>query len=809
MKRLLDILVSAAGLLVLWPLLLLAALLIKLDSRGPVLFRQERVGRFFRIFTLYRFRTLDEEAADTGEDLLDADDRRITRVGRFLRHTRLDQLPALFNVLKGEMSLVGPPPELARYVAQYREDFREILQVRPGMTDVASLVYGDEDRLLKRSETPEETYVHVILPEKLRLSKQYTREASLWSDLKLAAATLVYWLYPMRTLDAAFGTLARRHTVVATIVQGGLVIGANALAYLLRFDGHIPEKEFRVFLRALPALFVIRMAWAWAHGLFRDIWRFAGFEDMRHVVGAVALGSLTFWAAILLVPSFSSYSRAVLVLDTVLCVALLGGVRLARRAHEAVRSDRLVRTKVLVVGSGRAVERVIRELVGSRASQTRVIGVVDGDDLSTGLDIHGVPILGSESDLEAIVRETDPDELVVACNGLAERRDALVDRCRRLGKPFRLVPDLGEILTGHAMPGMVRTIEAEDVLFREPFRSDLSALHAWCAGKRILITGAGGSIGSEIARQVARLGPAQAILFEKHENSLYEVDRQLRKNGFGRVVVPVIGDVTDAPRVAEIMARCRPEVVFHAAAYKHVPMMEHHPREAFKTNVLGTRTVAQAAACSGAQAFVLISTDKAVEPMSIMGTTKRIAELELQTMQRGCGTRFVTVRFGNVLDSSGSVIPLFREQIESGGPVTVTHPEMTRLFMTIPEAVQLILHAGTLGQGGEVFVLDMGRPVRILDMAQSLIRLYGLRPGKDIEIVFTGLRPGEKLYERLFNDHEEILRTNHPRILMAVPRAARPEARQEEMQALLCRVEQAAGSDPLGDQERAPREITA
>ena len=792
MKRLLDLLVSIVGLLVLWPLFLVIAVLIRRDSRGPVLFRQERVGRFFHSFTILKFRTMVENAGELGPDHPRANDTRVTPFGRFLRRTKLDELPSLVNVLRGEMSLVGPRPELRKYVSAYREQFEEVLRVRPGITDMASMIYRDEDALLARSETPEDTYLHVILPEKLRLSIQYTREASLFYDFKLVTTALVDWLYPTRLIDGVFTLLSRQHVLASAAVQGVLIVAANALAYALRFDGSIPPHEFEVFMGALPVLFAARMLWAMKFGLFRDIWRFVGLRDMQRIASATTLGSLTFFALDQMIPAIATYSRAVLVLDWVLCVWLLCGIRLVRRGHEAVRNSRWIRKKILLVGGARAVERLVREMVSSRAFDCTLVGVVGEDANTTGLDIHGIPILGSEADLERVVEQVDPDELVLAANGSATHRDAMIERCRRLRRPFRVVPGLKEILAGQSLSGFFRPVEAEDVLFRDPVRSDLNDLMASFAGKRVMITGAGGSIGSEIARQVAMLKPEKAILFEKHENSLYEIERALRRQDFDGAIEAIIGDVTDPERVAEVLGRFRPEVIFHAAAYKHVPMMEHNPREAYKTNVYGTGTVARLAAHFGVRTFVLISTDKAVEPVSVMGTTKRIAELELQGLQQKEGTRFITVRFGNVLDSSGSVIPLFREQIEKGGPVTVTHPDMTRLFMTIPEAVQLVLHTATLGQGGEVFVLDMGRPVRILDMANTLIRLYGLQPGKDIEITFSGLRPGEKLYERLFNDHEEVLKTPHPRILMAVH--GRSASRMlEEKDALVLRVERAAG----------------
>jgi FlaA1/EpsC-like NDP-sugar epimerase len=491
-----------------------------------------------------------------------------------------------------------------------------------------------------------------------------------------------------------------------------------------------------------------------------------------------------------------------------MCNCLLAGIRLARRFHENLKNAALLRKKVLVVGCGDSTEPVLRDIANNRFKDYRVIGVVNGDRSLKGMRIHNVPILGSRDDLETILQESDPDEVIIACSsGPGDKREEIVDSCRKSGKPFRIVPDLRDVLIGREIPELTRTFEADDLLFREPIRSDGADLAARFAGRPVMITGAGGSIGSEITRQIAACQPSRVILFEKHENSLYEIERSLRQAGYGAVIEPVIGDVTDPQRVDRVMAKFTPEFVFHAAAYKHVPMMERNAREAYKTNVLGTKTVAEAAIRHGVGHFVLISTDKAVEPVSIMGMTKRIAELTIQGLQNGGGTRLCTVRFGNVLESSGSVIPLFREQIERGGPVTVTHPEATRLFMTIPEAVQLILHAATLGKGGEVFVLDMGKPVRILDMAHALVRLYGFRPGRDIRIVFTGLRPGEKLYEKLFNDNEQIWKTAHPKILMATTGAPEDEKR-EEIRSLTRTVAAATRINPLADVGLLP-EVTA
>jgi FlaA1/EpsC-like NDP-sugar epimerase/lipopolysaccharide/colanic/teichoic acid biosynthesis glycosyltransferase len=804
MKRALDFLCAAVGLFVVAPLFTAVAIAIRLDSPGPVFFRQRRMGRHLRPFQMYKFRTMVQNASEIGPGITVGRDQRITRVGHFLRRTKIDELPQLWNVLRGDMSLVGSRPELEHYVMMYAQDYRTILKARPGITDVASIVYRDESELLAQSHDPEETYVHVVLPDKIRMARHYTREASLLHDLRLIATTLIYLIYPDKAFDRMLGTLSRRRVVIAAIVQAVLFAVANLLAFRLRFDGAIPKNDYHLFLQTVGLVVLIRMAWAHAFGLFRGVWRFTGVRDLENILATTTLSTLTVWLMIWTVPAFSPYSRAVIVLDWVLCNCLLGGARMARRLHETLKNEALLRKKVLVVGCGDSTEPVLRDIANNRFKDYRVIGLVNGDRSLKGMRIHNVPVLGARDDLEKILQESDPDEVIIACSsGPTDRREEIVDSCRKSGKPFRIVPDLRDVLIGREIPEITRSFEADDLLFREPIRSNGSDMPSRFAGRPVMITGAGGSIGSEITRQIAACRPSRLVLFEKHENSLYEIERTLRQAGYGAEIEPVIGDVTDPQRVDKVMSRFKPEFVFHAAAYKHVPMMQRNAREAYKTNVIGTRIVAEAAIRHGAANFVLISTDKAVEPVSVMGMTKRIAELTIQGLQNGSGTRLCTVRFGNVLESSGSVIPLFREQIERGGPVTVTHPEATRLFMTIPEAVQLILNAATLGKGGEVFVLDMGKPVRILDMAHALVRLYGFRPGRDIRIVFTGLRPGEKLYEKLFNDNEQIWKTAHPKILMATTGAAEEEKR-EEVRSLTRAVASATRVNTLADVQLQP-----
>ena len=803
MKRLVDIVLASTGLVLLSPLMLVVALAVKLGDRGPVLFRQERVGRHFKPFRIFKFRTMEADAERHGAGVTCLGDPRITRVGRFLRDTKLDELPQLFNVLRGEMSLVGPRPELSRYVRLYPDEFRDVLKVRPGITDLASIAYRHESLLIDGHDDVETQYVRTILPDKLRLARIYVARASLAYDLGLILETLLLLAYPAKALDRILGRLGRYHEMLAVVSQAALAALANLGALLLRFDGAPPAEARALVLRALPALVLIRTFWLRRFQLDRDMWQYVGLRGLGSIVAAVALGTATFWALLSWPAAFAAYPRSVVILDGMLCVAALAGARVARRVDRMLR-NRLVNTRsVLLVGGGDPAERALRDLLSHPRYDYQVVGLVTDDPSARGLRIHNVPIVGTFEELDEILRSKAPDEIVVLASAVPTAlRSETIRRCRAFGKPFRVVPDLDDLPARNGAILSIGQPPAEDLLFREPVRVDLERVQAQFRGRRVMVTGAGGSIGSEICRQLAKIEPARIVLFEKHEASLFHIERELRAANAQLDIVPVIGDITDSDRVAQVLEVTRPQVVFHAAAYKHVPMMEHHPSEAYKTNVIGTRVVAEAAERAGVEIFVLISTDKAVEPVSTMGLTKRIAELTVIGMNGAGKPRYMVVRFGNVLDSSGSVVPLFREQIAKGGPITVTHAEVTRLFMTVPEAVQLILHAGTLGSGGEVFVLDMGKPVRILDLAKTLARLHGLRPGRDIDIVFTGLRPGERLFETLFNDHEKIWKTQHPKILMAANGSGGPEGR-EELHKLLAALEERIRSVPLARNGRS------
>ncbi|MCP4249116.1 MAG: polysaccharide biosynthesis protein, partial [bacterium] len=460
------------------------------------------------------------------------------------------------------------------------------------------------------------------------------------------------------------------------------------------------------------------------------------------------------------------FRQSVFLLDPAATIVFVSLARVAVRFYyeELYPMPYERRTRVLIVGAGDSGEALLREIQRRPSSAYEVVGFVD-DQGTSHPEIHHVKVLGRTEDIAAICKREAIEEILIALPR-ATPRDLrrVVERCQGTHVRFRTIPPAIDLIEGRVQVSQIRAVAIEDLLGRDPVELDTEGLGRILKGKRIAITGAGGSIGSEMCRQIARFGPERVILVEQAENNLFEIDRELRRTYPDLDIVPCVADICDRTRLRAILARERPAVLFHAAAHKHVPMMEINPGEAVKNNVMGSRTVADAAVEAKVAKMVMISTDKAVNPTSIMGCSKRVAELYVQQLDGRCDTQFVTVRFGNVLGSSGSVIPIFRQQIARGGPVTVTHPEMTRYFMTIPEAAQLVLQAGTMGCGGEIYVLDMGEPVRIVDLAQDMITLSGLRPGLDIEISYTGVRPGEKLYEELSIEGEDVSPTQHPKI---------------------------------------------
>jgi len=511
----------------------------------------------------------------------------------------------------------------------------------------------------------------------------------------------------------------------------------------------------------------------WWTGLYKGLWRFASLPDLWNILRASALGALGIAIALFLYNRLDTVPRAVLVVYPVVLAVFLGLPRLAYRYWKDSRLDftRGVPAKrVLVLGAGRAGETLIREL--SQERRYRPVGILDDNTQLRGAKVHGVPVLGMIEQLPDIAREVAAQMLLIAMPSASNvQMQRIVELCEATGIAFRTVPRLQDVVAGRMAFNELKEVAIEDLLGRDPVQLDWTAIRTGLSGARVLVTGGGGSIGSELCRQVARLGVESLTVLELSEFNLYRIEQELKQEFPDLVFNAVLGDCGDTIVCERVFAQVRPQIVFHAAAFKHVPLLQTQVREAFRNNVLGTQTVAQAADKYGVGSFVLISTDKAVNPTSVMGACKRAAEIFCQNLAARSRTRFITVRFGNVLDSAGSVVPLFREQIRGGGPVTVTHPEITRYFMTIPEACQLILQASVLGQGGEIFALDMGEPVKISYLAEQMIRLANKMPGRDVHIVYTGLRPGEKLFEELFHSQENYVDTSHAKIFLAQPRS--------------------------------------
>ncbi|HBG26837.1 MAG TPA: polysaccharide biosynthesis protein [Phycisphaerales bacterium] len=531
------------------------------------------------------------------------------------------------------------------------------------------------------------------------------------------------------------------------------------------------------YLKLLPFFVIIKLLIFGMYKQYQGWWRYVGITDLLAIVKASLISTLIIvilWFGLLAAEplrkymlEFTTFSQAVFILDMFATIVLMGGLRMAVRLyHEEFHTEQAGKLKrFLIVGAGNAGESLLRELHRMPIEQYDVIGFIDDDPAKRGVNIHGIPVLGNVDELPTVCKEKNIEEIAIAMpSATAKQLRKVVQLCEGAKVRFRTVPSIADIASGRFRVSQIRDVEINDLLGREAVQLELSTIGELLDGKVILVTGAGGSIGSEMCRQVCHFQPQMLLLVEQAENSLFFIERELRRSFPQVAMEAIICDITDKRRVEQIFEKFHPQVVIHAAAHKHVPLMELNPGEAIKNNIIGTKTVADASDKFGAESFVMISTDKAVNPTSIMGSTKRISELYIQDLDRTSNTSFVTVRFGNVLGSNGSVVPIFKNQIAAGGPVTVTHPEMRRYFMTIPEASQLVLQAATMGNGGEIFVLDMGEPVKIVDLAKELITLSGFRPGEDIEIVFSGTRPGEKLFEELSIKGEDMVLTKHPKI---------------------------------------------
>lgn len=550
-----------------------------------------------------------------------------------------------------------------------------------------------------------------------------------------------------------------------------LIIWISILtSYYIRFDGQIPPTSMRQALLYLVLSTIICIFVMGYFKLYNRVWQYASVGEMVAIFKAVTIGIVLSYVAVHAL-TFQRVPYSILLRNYETMILLVGGSRFTWRVvRDRINKPVSHRRKALIIGAGDCGVLIAKEMNNTPDAAFYPVAFIDDDPTKRNQHIYDLPVVGSRENIIEVVERMHIDEIIIAIPSLNRRETSeIIEICKQTKAKMKIIPKINALIDGSVTVNEIRDVEVEDLLGRDPISVDLEGIANYVECKTILVTGAGGSIGSELCRQIAPFHPKQLLLLGHGENSIYLIEMEMRRSFPDLHIETIIADIQDRERINEVFAKYRPEVVFHAAAHKHVPLMERNPAEAIKNNVFGTKNVAEAADRYSCERFVLISSDKAVNPTSIMGTTKRIAEMIIQSLDKTSRTKYVAVRFGNVLGSRGSVIPHFKEQIAMGGPVTVTDKEMIRYFMTIPEAVQLVIQAGAFAQGGEIFILDMGEPVRIVQLAEDLIRLSGFIPYEDIDIEFTGIRPGEKLYEELLTREEGISSTKHDRIFIGKP----------------------------------------
>jgi len=739
-KRFFDFIASLIGLIVLSPFLFIIAIWIKLSSKGPIFYVQKRVGKNFKEFNLYKFRSMIIDADKKGLLVTSGDDPRVTKVGRFIRKYKIDELPQLFNVLKGDMSLVGPRPEVKKYVDLKRDDYKKILSIKPGITDNAAIEFVNEEDLLKQFEDKEKAYLKEILPKKIELYKQYINNISFKNDIKLildtvGIAQLKYILKPTHLKRKIFFILSDAIFTPLTLY----------FAFLLRFNFEPPQDHLNSFWFVVSLLLIFKVSIFHYFKLYKVSWRFFSLQDEKKLlIGHIIAYVLVYLVYFIKPEWFNPFPRSVLLIDLFLSIVFLTLLRFLKRA--ILENSKNREQPAIIFGASTQAYNTIRSFLHN---EINIYPIAIIDDEKKGTFILNVDVFGSDN-LENIVKKHNIKTAVIAKDMSRKELRVLSEKLSKIGVYNIKIAQYFKDESG------LKDISIEDLLAREPKDLDTKVIANFIKDKKVLVTGGGGSIGSEIVRQCSKFGAKELIVVEASEYNLYKIAEEVN-------IEPCLMSIVDREKLFKLFKDKKPDIIIHAAAYKHVPLCEKNIEAAIENNIIGTMNVVDASIETEVKKLVIISTDKAVRPTNVMGATKRVTELYEGNVDSK-NTEIVAVRFGNVLGSSGSVIPKFKEQIEKGGPVTVTHPDITRYFMLIPEACQLVLQAAAIAKGGELFILDMGEPVKIAGLAKTMIRLYG-KEG-EIEIVYTGLRAGEKLYEELLiNDSEQ--KTKYSSILVA------------------------------------------
>jgi FlaA1/EpsC-like NDP-sugar epimerase/lipopolysaccharide/colanic/teichoic acid biosynthesis glycosyltransferase len=778
--RLFDIVFSAIGLILLSPIFLLIYIVIRLESRGGGFYVQERIGKDGQPFGLYKFRTMRRGSDKMGLITIGERDERITRFGYFLRRYKLDELPQLYNVLKGDMSMVGPRPEVRKYVDLYTEEQREVLSVKPGITDYASIAYVNENEILGSAEDPEKAYVEQVMPDKIKLNMKYIHHKSVVEYFKIIFLTfrsimslgslnkLANWYFNKKSLP--FWCIFLMDCIVVFF------------SYLFVYQQTNSGKDTLEVVEYLSASILLYLVfYAIGFKVFRTysgILRYSSFVDLKKVGYAMLAGMmLTLGAQLLLCGhrTFSYITPVNIILASILATCVLWMVRIAVKTLYDVSLASIDSQYAYIYGVKNGGIAIAKHIRNENPARFDLRGFVSDDKKEEDKILMGVRVHPLDEQLVQTMVDEGIEALIISPYRAKAFRDneKLQDELIKAGIHIYVTQQAKE-WDGTEEKTQLKEISIEDLLPRDEIVVDMKSVEEKLTGKCIMITGSAGSIGMEMVLQVAEYKPSQLILIDQAETPQHDVRLMMEKMYPALKTETIVASICNVKHMEALFSKYRPDYLFHAAAYKHVPMLENNPGESIFNNIYGTRTIADLAVKYGVKKFVMISTDKAVNPTNVMGCSKRICEIYVQSLDKavkegrvqGC-TQFVTTRFGNVLGSNGSVIPLFEQQIKKGGPVTVTDPEVIRYFMLIPEACKLVLEAGTKSSGGEIFVFDMGKPVKIADLARRMISLSG---AKNVEIKYTGLRDGEKLYEELLNVEESTKPSFHEKIRIATVR---------------------------------------